>query len=298
MRNAAADWGPMTAADARPGRSGAGARAGLRRARRTSSTAQQLAQRWARMARRICRSCWPAAMRPSTGTPGTSSSIRRSIRAGCLRQHPLQSRGLRPVARPAGSGCDQRSLHRQHGAPRLRLAAAGASGLRPSLASEVDAGLAPAHGLIINVPLVDVEIAQRQRPNSGPAAIASPWGVAARARSKLIERRCSRASVPARRRRQLGLAAGSVLVRDCRLWHAGMPNRTSEARTMLAMVHWAPWWRDLDVIDVPEVGASQTPSRARSCGPRSASSMARSTTTRSGIKRTPLMRGASPTRLC
>jgi hypothetical protein len=32
-----------------------------------------------------------------------------------------------------------------------------------------------------------------------------------------------------------------VLVRDLRLWHAGMPNTTTTPRTMIAMVH-VPWW--------------------------------------------------------
>lgn len=34
---------------------------------------------------------------------------------------------------------------------------------------------------------------------------------------------------------------GSMLIRDIRLWHAGMPNRTSEPRPMLAMIHTTPW---------------------------------------------------------
>jgi hypothetical protein len=34
---------------------------------------------------------------------------------------------------------------------------------------------------------------------------------------------------------------GSVLIRDIRLWHAGMPNRTVEPRPMIAMVHTSQW---------------------------------------------------------
>ena len=34
---------------------------------------------------------------------------------------------------------------------------------------------------------------------------------------------------------------GSVLIRDIRLWHAGMPNRTSEPRPMIAMIHTSSW---------------------------------------------------------
>lgn len=37
---------------------------------------------------------------------------------------------------------------------------------------------------------------------------------------------------------------GSIVVRDLRLWHAGMPNLTDEVRVMLAMIHFAPWYRN------------------------------------------------------
>ncbi|KAK6845668.1 hypothetical protein PG995_015778 [Apiospora arundinis] len=40
---------------------------------------------------------------------------------------------------------------------------------------------------------------------------------------------------------------GSVVIRDLRLWHAGMPHRgtgaEARARVMLAMIHFAPWYR-------------------------------------------------------
>ncbi|KAF4122905.1 Phytanoyl-CoA dioxygenase (PhyH) [Geosmithia morbida] len=37
---------------------------------------------------------------------------------------------------------------------------------------------------------------------------------------------------------------GSIIVRDLRLWHAGMPNMSDEVRMMLAMIHFAPWFRN------------------------------------------------------
>lgn len=37
------------------------------------------------------------------------------------------------------------------------------------------------------------------------------------------------------------LRRGSMLIRDIRLWHAGMPNRTEEPRPMLAMIHTSAW---------------------------------------------------------
>ncbi|KAK5988203.1 Kanamycin B dioxygenase [Cladobotryum mycophilum] len=38
--------------------------------------------------------------------------------------------------------------------------------------------------------------------------------------------------------------AGSIVIRDLRLWHAGMPNTTDQVRVMLAMIHFAPWYRN------------------------------------------------------
>lgn len=37
---------------------------------------------------------------------------------------------------------------------------------------------------------------------------------------------------------------GSIIIRDLRLWHAGMPNRSDEVRVMLAMIHFAAWYRN------------------------------------------------------
>jgi hypothetical protein len=34
---------------------------------------------------------------------------------------------------------------------------------------------------------------------------------------------------------------GSALIRDVRLWHAGMPNRTNDPRPMIAMIHASAW---------------------------------------------------------
>lgn len=37
---------------------------------------------------------------------------------------------------------------------------------------------------------------------------------------------------------------GAVVIRDLRLWHAGMPNKSDDVRIMLAMIHFAPWYRN------------------------------------------------------
>ncbi|RYG38194.1 hypothetical protein EON81_04290 [bacterium] len=36
--------------------------------------------------------------------------------------------------------------------------------------------------------------------------------------------------------------AGSLILRDIRLWHAGMPNRTDTPRPMVAMIYSVAWW--------------------------------------------------------
>ena len=45
---------------------------------------------------------------------------------------------------------------------------------------------------------------------------------------------------------------GSLVVRDLRLWHAGMPNLSEEVRIMLAMIHFAPWYRNRMRLELGE----------------------------------------------
>ncbi len=41
---------------------------------------------------------------------------------------------------------------------------------------------------------------------------------------------------------QIVCKPGGVLLRDQRIWHAGMPNASDEDRIMLAMMFTAPWY--------------------------------------------------------
>ncbi|TKY90002.1 hypothetical protein EX895_001300 [Sporisorium graminicola] len=68
-----------------------------------------------------------------------------------------------------------------------------------------------------------------------------------RIRQELLDAR-SQSSPPL----QPTVAKGSVVVRDLRLWHAGMPNRTNDIRIMLAMIHFAPWYRQRMTLDMPK----------------------------------------------
>lgn len=42
---------------------------------------------------------------------------------------------------------------------------------------------------------------------------------------------------------QPSVRCGSVLIRDMRLWHRGMPNYTGTPRPMIALIYWADWWQ-------------------------------------------------------
>ncbi|GAW25377.1 putative phytanoyl- dioxygenase [Rosellinia necatrix] len=43
---------------------------------------------------------------------------------------------------------------------------------------------------------------------------------------------------------QPNIKKGSIVIRDLRLWHAGMPNMSREVRVMLAQIHFASWYRN------------------------------------------------------
>jgi len=45
---------------------------------------------------------------------------------------------------------------------------------------------------------------------------------------------------------------GSIIIRDLRLWHAGMPNLTDEPRVMLAFVASPAWWQGRAKIVLPK----------------------------------------------
>jgi ectoine hydroxylase-related dioxygenase (phytanoyl-CoA dioxygenase family) len=45
---------------------------------------------------------------------------------------------------------------------------------------------------------------------------------------------------------------GSILIRDNRLWHAGMPNKTDQPRPMIAMIHYIHWWNEDERLTFPK----------------------------------------------
>ncbi|OKL55872.1 hypothetical protein UA08_08860 [Talaromyces atroroseus] len=51
---------------------------------------------------------------------------------------------------------------------------------------------------------------------------------------------------------QPSIKKGGLLIRDMRLWHAGMPNRTKEeVRVMLNLIYFADWYRNVMKIKFP-----------------------------------------------
>lgn len=51
---------------------------------------------------------------------------------------------------------------------------------------------------------------------------------------------------------QPSIPKGSIIIRDLRLWHAGMPNHSDDIRVMLAMIHFAPWYRNQMRLELDE----------------------------------------------
>lgn len=51
---------------------------------------------------------------------------------------------------------------------------------------------------------------------------------------------------------QPSLPKGSLIIRDFRLWHAGMPNKTDEPRVMLVSVQFPHWYRSNLKMKLPE----------------------------------------------
>jgi Phytanoyl-CoA dioxygenase (PhyH) len=95
----------------------------------------------------------------------------------------------------------------------------------------------PSFGIVINVPVVETHHDTRYFHGDGSARVSDEHLAAWRERHPPIQPTVKR---------------GSVVIRDIRLWHAGMPNRTDQPRPMIAMIHWCGWFADWDGIEIPE----------------------------------------------
>jgi hypothetical protein len=51
---------------------------------------------------------------------------------------------------------------------------------------------------------------------------------------------------------QATVPAGTMVIRDIRLWHAGMSNHSDTPRPMIAMIHYVAWWNEAESIVFPK----------------------------------------------
>ncbi|MDX1932867.1 MAG: phytanoyl-CoA dioxygenase family protein [Capsulimonadales bacterium] len=97
---------------------------------------------------------------------------------------------------------------------------------------------APASHLVVNVPLVDMSAengATEIWPGTHRDTAVSIYDPIELSEEHLAPWREKRPPI------QPDVSAGSILIRDIRLWHAGMPNRTDVPRPMIAMIHQVTW---------------------------------------------------------
>ena len=99
----------------------------------------------------------------------------------------------------------------------------------------------PAHALVLNVPVVDMT-AENGSTELWPGTHLNTTHTMSNGDIKIPDEviESVRAQVQPL---QPSVPAGSLLVRDMRLWHCGMPNYTKTARPMIAMIHWPHWYR-------------------------------------------------------
>ncbi|KAK5048681.1 hypothetical protein LTR84_005772 [Exophiala bonariae] len=134
---------------------------------------------------------------------------------------------------------------------------AGAAPERQPVHSDADfAHPDHAFALVVNVPLIEMN------PKNGSTEV---WlgthdGFGLEAQEGLHGERASgritESLLETRRRTdppsQPVIPKGSIIIRDLRLWHAGMPNHTDDVRVMLAMIHFAPWYRNQMKLELAE----------------------------------------------
>jgi len=87
----------------------------------------------------------------------------------------------------------------------------------------------PAYSVVVNIPLVDFT------PENGPLEI-WPGGTHLMPGGTKIGD-----LAPTMHSETLLLPAGSLLIRDMRMWHRGTPNRADHARPNLALIYSRPW---------------------------------------------------------
>lgn len=96
----------------------------------------------------------------------------------------------------------------------------------------------PAYALVVNIPLLDVS-AENGGTEIWPGShkdTSVSWFNTIEVSEEVLEAR--RKTHPPF---QVTSTEGTMILRDIRLWHAGMPNRTPNPRPMVALIFWADW---------------------------------------------------------
>ena len=105
----------------------------------------------------------------------------------------------------------------------------------------------PAFGIVINIPTVDMggfNGATEIWPTTHHDTQFSIHEGSTRIPESILAAKRAEGVVPY----QPDVKAGSVVLRDIRLWHAGMPNPSDTPRPMIALIHWCGWWSTSDKI--------------------------------------------------
>jgi ectoine hydroxylase-related dioxygenase (phytanoyl-CoA dioxygenase family) len=98
----------------------------------------------------------------------------------------------------------------------------------------------PAYALVINLPLVDMS-AENGSTEIWPGTHIDPT-VAWQSGDIKLPQEVLDARAKVVPPFQPTVKAGSVVIRDIRMWHAGMPNRTPNPRPMMALIHYVSWF--------------------------------------------------------
>lgn len=110
----------------------------------------------------------------------------------------------------------------------------------------------PAYSVVVNIPLVDF------REDNGPLEI-WPGGTHHFPGGTDIQ-----ALAPTLHSETVLMKAGSLLIRDMRMWHRGTPNRSQEPRPNLALIYSRPWLKThYPPIDIPRDTYDGLSERAR-----------------------------------
>lgn len=101
----------------------------------------------------------------------------------------------------------------------------------------------PPTGIVLNIPLVDF------RADNGPLEI---WPGGTHLMPENANRIESLQSMaPVMYSEPVLMPAGSLLIRDIRMWHRGTPNQSDAARPNMALVYFRSWFNTESKIDIP-----------------------------------------------